>query len=135
MSLSWPSIVVPSSILIVSTRLPEGKSLPVRAPVRAEKRIHGSDQQSCSADAPPVMITDHVPAVRVPADHATSRVAGPFMWPPWGRPLARYRRLLASEYLLSGPGPPERAFGINPTPSRSPRTGRPPTPPTACQAP
>src|ERR1019366_1005926 len=80
--------------------------------------------------------TGTAPAVLpdVPADHATSRVAGPFMWPPWGRPLARYRRLLASEYLLSGPGPPERAFGINPTPSRSPRTGRPPTPPTACQA-
>ena len=43
--------------------------------MRAENRIYSSDRQSCSADAPPVMITDHVPAVRVPADHATSRVA------------------------------------------------------------
>jgi hypothetical protein len=46
--------------------------------VRAEKRIHGSDQQSCSPGAPPVMITDHVPAVGVPSDHATSRVAAAF---------------------------------------------------------
>jgi putative transposase len=30
--------------------------------VRAENRIHGSDQQSCSPGAPAVMITDHVPA-------------------------------------------------------------------------
>jgi hypothetical protein len=29
--------------------------------VRAENRIHGSDQQSCSPGTPPVMITDHVP--------------------------------------------------------------------------
>jgi hypothetical protein len=33
--------------------------------VRAENRIHGSDQQSCSPVAPPVMITGHVPVVRV----------------------------------------------------------------------
>ena len=43
--------------------------------MRAENLIHGSDQQSCSPGAPPVMITDHVPAVRVPPDHAASRVA------------------------------------------------------------
>jgi hypothetical protein len=43
--------------------------------VRAENRIHGSDQQSCSAGAPAVMITNHVPAVRVPRDHATCGVA------------------------------------------------------------
>jgi hypothetical protein len=30
--------------------------------VRAENRIHGSDQQSCSPGTPPVMITDHVPS-------------------------------------------------------------------------
>jgi hypothetical protein len=47
----------------------------VDGPVRAENRIHGSDQQSCSPGSPPVMITDHVPAVDVPPDHATSRVA------------------------------------------------------------
>lgn len=43
--------------------------------VRAEKRIHGSDQQSCSPGVPPVMITGHVLAVRVPPDHANKRVA------------------------------------------------------------
>ena len=32
--------------------------------VRAENSIHGSDQQSCSSAAQPVMLTDHVPAVR-----------------------------------------------------------------------
>src|ERR1022692_3724495 len=44
-------------------------------PVRAENRIHGSDQQSCTPGAPAVMITSHVPAVGVPPYHATSRVA------------------------------------------------------------
>jgi hypothetical protein len=43
--------------------------------VRAEKRVHGSDQQSCSAGVPLVMITGHVLAVRVPPGHATDRVA------------------------------------------------------------
>ena len=43
--------------------------------VRAEKRIHGSDQQSCSPGVPPVMITGHVLAVRVPPYHANNRVA------------------------------------------------------------
>jgi len=32
----------------------------------------------------PVMITDHVPAVRAPPDHATNRVAAAV--PAWGRP-------------------------------------------------
>jgi putative transposase len=41
--------------------------------VRAENRIHASDQQSCSLGALPVMITGHVPAVRVPPDYAASR--------------------------------------------------------------
>src|ERR1019366_5224824 len=41
--------------------------------------IHGSDQQSCSPGAPPMMITYHLPAVGVPPDHAASRgaAAGP----------------------------------------------------------
>jgi hypothetical protein len=43
--------------------------------VRAENRIHASDQQSCSPGALPVMITGHVPAVRVPPDYAASRGA------------------------------------------------------------
>ncbi len=32
-------------------------------PVRAEKPVHGSDQQSCHPSRPTVMITGHVPAV------------------------------------------------------------------------
>ena len=41
--------------------------------VRAENLVHGSDQQSCSSGRPAVMITDHVPAVRVPPDCAGRR--------------------------------------------------------------
>ena len=40
--------------------------------VRAENLIHGSDQQGCSPGRPTMMITDHVPAVRVPPDHAVA---------------------------------------------------------------
>ena len=43
--------------------------------VRAENRIHGSDQQSCSPDALPVMITGHVSAVGLPSHHAGDHVA------------------------------------------------------------
>jgi hypothetical protein len=39
-------------------------------PVRAENLVHSCDQQSCSRCRPVVMITDHVPAVRLPPDHA-----------------------------------------------------------------
>jgi hypothetical protein len=42
--------------------------------VRAENRIHGPDQHSCSPGGRPVMITDHVPAVLLPPDHADRRV-------------------------------------------------------------
>src|ERR1019366_5442811 len=62
----------PSSPLSALDRDEDARSL---CPVRAENRIHGSDQQSCSPGTSPVMITVHVPAVRVPADHAASRVA------------------------------------------------------------
>src|SRR6266516_4331288 len=44
-------------------------------PVRAEKLVHESDQQSCSPVTLPVMLTGHVPPVRLPPDHAASRVA------------------------------------------------------------
>jgi putative transposase len=43
--------------------------------VRAENPIHGSDQRSCSPSRPAVMIIDHVPAVRLPPDHAGGRTA------------------------------------------------------------
>ena len=44
-------------------------------PVRAENPVHGSDQHSCSPMRPAVMITDHVPEVRLPPDHADDHVA------------------------------------------------------------
>jgi transposase len=44
-------------------------------PVRAENLVHGPDQHDCSPRRPAVMITDHVPAVRVPPDHAGRSVA------------------------------------------------------------
>jgi hypothetical protein len=43
--------------------------------VRAENPVHGSDQQSCASRRLAVMITDHVPAVRLPPDHAGGRMA------------------------------------------------------------
>jgi hypothetical protein len=36
--------------------------------VRAEKLVHGSDQQSCPASRPAVMIAGYVLAVRIPPD-------------------------------------------------------------------
>jgi hypothetical protein len=44
-------------------------------PVRAEDRVRGFDQQSCSPSRPAVMITAHVPAVRLPPDHAGGLMA------------------------------------------------------------
>ena len=38
-------------------------------PVRAENPIRGCEQRSCDVGDPAVMITDHVPAVRLPPDH------------------------------------------------------------------
>jgi hypothetical protein len=43
--------------------------------VRAENLVHGSDRQGCSPGRPAVMVTDHVPAVRVLPDHAGRSVA------------------------------------------------------------
>src|SRR5260370_36695778 len=43
--------------------------------VRTENLVHGSDQQGCDPGRPAVMITAHVPAVRVPPDHTGCRVA------------------------------------------------------------
>jgi hypothetical protein len=40
--------------------------------VRAENLIRGCDQQSCPPYRLAVMITDHVPAVRLPPDSATT---------------------------------------------------------------
>src|SRR6266480_2519105 len=43
--------------------------------VRAEDRVRGFDQQSCSPSHPAVRIADHVPAVRLPPDHAGGLMA------------------------------------------------------------
>ncbi len=45
------------------------------APVRAENPVHGSEQQSCAARRPAVVITDHVAAVRLRPDHAGGLMA------------------------------------------------------------
>jgi hypothetical protein len=47
--------------------------------VPAGNLVHGSDQQGCFPDHPAVMVTDHVPAVRVPPDTAIAA------WPLIGR--------------------------------------------------
>src|ERR1017187_5329708 len=52
-----------------------GRSRCPDAAVRAENPVHRSDQQSCTSRRPAVMITDHVPAVRIPPDHAGGRMA------------------------------------------------------------
>ena len=39
-------------------------------PVRAENLVRGPDQQSCLLSRPAVMITRHVPGVRLSPDHA-----------------------------------------------------------------
>src|ERR1035438_8811182 len=51
------------------------RRLRTRLPVRAENLVHGSDQQSCPASRPAVMIAGHVPAVRLPPDQARGLMA------------------------------------------------------------
>src|ERR1019366_274217 len=53
----------------------EGVSDVSSGAVRAENLIRGCDQQSCHPYRPAVMITDHVPAVRLPPDYADGIVA------------------------------------------------------------
>src|SRR5580692_5052454 len=43
--------------------------------VRAENPVHGSDQQACHPSRLTVMITGHVPTVRLPPDHADRHMA------------------------------------------------------------
>jgi hypothetical protein len=43
--------------------------------VRAENLVRNCDQQSCPSGRPAMMITDHVPAVRLPPDHVTDLMA------------------------------------------------------------
>ena len=48
---------------------------PARERVRAENLVRRCDQQSCPSGRPAMMITGHVPAVRLPPDHATDLMA------------------------------------------------------------
>ena len=60
-------------------------------PVRAENLVHGSDEQGRSSARPAVMITDHVPAVRLPPDHAGR---------PWLRLSRREEMWKTAEILI-----------------------------------
>src|ERR1019366_9103129 len=84
--------------------------------VRAENLVLGSDQHGCSPGRSAVLITGHVPAVRVPPDHATS--VGAAAVPARGDvedrrdldPAPSARRTAAAaaappEAELGGPGP------------------------------
>src|ERR1039457_4372499 len=84
--------------------------------VRAENLIRGCDQQSCHPYRPAVMITDHVPAVRLPPDYADGIVAAavsargsmagrrdPAPAPPADRPATA--AAAPPEPELGGPGP------------------------------
>src|SRR2546421_12895336 len=84
--------------------------------VRAENPVQGCEQQSCRTGGPAVMITDHVPPVRLPPDHAGDRMAAavpargdvedrrdPDPAPPSHRPAAPSSAPPEAE--LGGPGP------------------------------
>src|ERR1039458_7627519 len=88
--------------------------------VRAENPIRGCEQQSCSPSRPAVMITSHVPAVRLPphrtGDHVAPTVPArrsmedrrdPDPAPPARRPAA------------AADAPPEAELG-RPGPARGP---------------
>ena len=78
--------------------------------VRADNPVRGSDQQSCASLRLAVMITDHVPAVRLPPDHAGRLVAAAV---PAGGGVEDRRDL--------APAPPARHSARAPAPPRPPR--------------
>src|ERR1039458_10374247 len=88
--------------------------------VRAENRIHGSDQHSCSPGTLPVMLTGHVPAVPFPPDHAGHRVAAAVP----ARGCVEDRRDLDPAPPAPGPAPPvagePEAGAGGPGPARGP---------------
>ena len=99
------------------------------APVRAGNPVHSSDQQVCSPGARPVMIIDHVHAVRVPPDHAASSVAAAIPAggdmedrrdldpaPPARRPAAA--AAAPPETELGGPGTPATLLSVTPNARR-----------------
>src|SRR3984885_11588700 len=61
-------------------------------PVRAENLVRGCDQQGCRPCRPVVMITGHVPAVRLPPDYADDLMAAAVpAWKTAESPLLRHR--------------------------------------------
>ena len=100
--------------------------------VRAEKPVQGSDQQGCRPGRLAVMITGHVPAVRVSPDHADRYMAGAV--PARGEvadcrdldPAPPARRAAAAAAVspgpeLGGPGPARDPARRDPQ-SAAPRT-------------
>jgi hypothetical protein len=75
----WTAVfpVTPATLLAWHRRLASKKydTSKRRKPVRAENLVRGSGQQGCSPGQSAVMITVHVPAVRVPPDYASRRGA------------------------------------------------------------
>jgi hypothetical protein len=85
-----------------------------------ENPVHRSDQQSCAPRRPAVMITDHVPAVRLPPDHAGGLMA---VAVPAQGGVADRRDLdpapPAGRAATAAAAPPERELG-GPGPARGP---------------
>ena len=102
--------------------------------VRAENPIRGCKQQSCDAGGPAVMITDHVPAVRLPADHASDHVAAAVP----ARGDVEDRRDFASappgHRPAAPPGVPPQAEPGGPGPARDPARRHTETAPPAAAA-
>src|ERR1700683_129767 len=59
----------PARLVLAVELTPAGRT------VRAENPAHGSDQQACHPSRLAVMITGHVPAVRLSPDHADRYMA------------------------------------------------------------
>src|ERR1039458_2431069 len=70
---TWPPPLTSCTPLCTGAARRPVTAVPGSGPVRAGNLVHGSDQQGCSSGCPAVMITDHVPAVRVPPDYADRR--------------------------------------------------------------
>ena len=73
--ISDQSLAVVPGVTLAAQDSPLGRLRGRCAAVRAKNPIRGCEQQSCGASGLVVMITDHVPAVRLLRDHADGRGA------------------------------------------------------------
>src|ERR1039457_4961946 len=123
------------SIRQLSWQLNRGLFGVPRRRVRAENPVHGSDQHVCSPGARPVMIIDHVHAVRVPPDHAASSVAAAI---PAGGDMEDRRDLdpapPARRLAAAAAAPPETELGGPGTPRDPAQRDTEGTPPRAAAA-